>query len=386
MPSPKPDESGSVTRVARSRARPPRAKVWVAGVLVAVGLIAGAWAWVDSTSSRWGRSRSSPPGSPSAQQGRSRPSDSRDESFDPSLLVDERTCYWSYAPNIDQSLSEPGTPLSFRVRTDQNGFRIGDQPPPRHPRCRVVVAGDSFTLGMWVRADQALPAVLERLLNREGYSVEVDNGGTMDQTISQERTNLLSRWADVGEQIAVIATCSNDIEDIAALKAQSCDLAVPPKASLHRFERADFGSISEQIRAQFVAWRRRLVGFIGPHGNHLPRSRAECDAAAAEYLHEAVDTARALRGRHVHLAFDVLEEFSCAAAVGPWGSSEVDAFQARLTAAVEQEGAVLLQSPVLPPADRLRPYDDHPSPAGYRIYARALADRLESSGWLDRCR
>ncbi len=365
MPAPSDnDDARERVRLVRSRTRPRALRVFVAGLCVAGLIVALAFA----LASRRGRA---------GPRANDRP---------PQLLVDERTCYFGWAPDMVDELSMPGKPLHWQVRTDEDGFRVGARPHPPHPRCRALVVGDSFTAGEWVKGDEAFPAVLEKLLDDQGYSVRVDNGGTVGQTIAQERTNLLSRWAGLHSDLAVVATCGNDLTDLALLQARSCRLETAPVSALRPFGSAAdraLDGFTQEVRAQLVHTRSRMEEIVDSGGGALPESRAACDAAADEYVREAVDTARALRARHERLVFDLLEPFFCPAAHGAWGEPEQNAFSARLTTALKAEGAVVLVSPW---AARLTPWDEHPSPAGHRTIARALAQRLESLGWLDRCR
>ena len=88
---------------------------------------------------------------------------------------------------------EANSLLGYRIRPNSEGFyrdgitAIGNKFGHRDDEvnlekeanvCRIVVLGDSFTVGAGVRQEDAYPQILERLLNEDfEYSVEVINTG-----------------------------------------------------------------------------------------------------------------------------------------------------------------------------------------------------------------
>lgn len=85
-------------------------------------------------------------------------------------------------PLADGSLSPP-------IRVDRHGFRV----PPSEPAAsrRVLLLGDSFTLGVGVEAEETFAALLDRAL---GDEIAVINGGQPGYGIYQMRS-VLSRVA-----------------------------------------------------------------------------------------------------------------------------------------------------------------------------------------------
>ena len=75
---------------------------------------------------------------------------------------------------------------------------------------RIVALGDSLTAGLGLRADEALPAVLERLLRSGGHRVEMQNAGVSGDTTAGGLARL--DWAVPADTDAVIlALGANDM-------------------------------------------------------------------------------------------------------------------------------------------------------------------------------
>jgi len=79
-------------------------------------------------------------------------------------------------PGAEMRWSSPGEhDVTYRINAQ--GFRSARLYPPVPPKgtIRYLALGDSFTFGHGVREEEAWPAVLERLLTRDGATVEVVN-------------------------------------------------------------------------------------------------------------------------------------------------------------------------------------------------------------------
>lgn len=138
------------------------------------------------------------------------------------MLVDEETCYSGFAPYTRLDVVHPRAPIRYHYASDGDGFRDAPHGGTTRAACRVLALGDSFTVGLWVEAAQAWPAVLEARLRARGYSVQVDNGGVQGHTIAEERIEALSRWAALRPRVIVIGQTNNDIVDLAALQSSGC--------------------------------------------------------------------------------------------------------------------------------------------------------------------
>jgi len=75
---------------------------------------------------------------------------------------------------------------------------------------RIVALGDSLTAGLGLKADEALPAVLERLFQSRGHRVEIQNAGVSGDTTAGGLARL--DWAVPTDTDAVIlALGANDM-------------------------------------------------------------------------------------------------------------------------------------------------------------------------------
>lgn len=76
-------------------------------------------------------------------------------------------------------------------------------------RPRIVVLGDSLTAGLGLMSDEAYPAVLQTLLDEEGYEFDVVNAGASGDTSAGGLRRL--DWALEGDvRILVLALGAND--------------------------------------------------------------------------------------------------------------------------------------------------------------------------------
>jgi len=85
---------------------------------------------------------------------------------------------------------QAGSP-EIEYRIDADGFRVAEGAVRRRGACRVVALGDSNVFGYGVRAEEAFPAALERLLLESGVDVEVRNAGVCASDVAQQR-----RWLE----------------------------------------------------------------------------------------------------------------------------------------------------------------------------------------------
>lgn len=304
----------------------------------------------------------------------------------PLMLVDEPTCYFGYAPRTEQRFQKDGGPLRHRHVTDGDGFRIEAGAAPRSAACRILAVGDSYTAGMYVEAQEAWPAVLEAVLRARGYSVRVDNGGLQGHTITQERAEVLSRWAPLRPNIIVVGRSSNDLIDVAQLLRSGCRVGGPPP---QEFEPAlperslDLhlvaGAMEARARVHVMAERLRGLMAGGPPPGEAPAERA---AAESAYLEEACDLTRGAAGFGARVLFANLESQGCRP------PCDDGAFERRLTAAVSAAGAstVDLTAVLTGESMRLLPWDNHASPQGHAALAARLAAALVARGWLQGCR
>ena len=97
--------------------------------------------------------------------------------------------------------------------TNELGFRSAPVTPRTPGRRRLVVVGDSWTLGPGVRFDAVFTQELQRLLDRAGPSWEVINLGMMGWNTTNELTALRVLLPALKPDVVVICPTSNDIDD-----------------------------------------------------------------------------------------------------------------------------------------------------------------------------
>jgi acyl-CoA thioesterase-1 len=81
--------------------------------------------------------------------------------------------------------------------------------PPATSRPRIVFLGDSLTAGLGLPPDQSYPALIQRRLDKEGYSFEVVNAGVSGDTSAGGLRRL--DWSLEGDvRVLVVALGGND--------------------------------------------------------------------------------------------------------------------------------------------------------------------------------
>lgn len=76
---------------------------------------------------------------------------------------------------------DPG-PESFRDLEPRETNRDLPEPPDRSAHEKIIAFGDSLTAGFGIGRDEAYPAVLQALIDAEGYPYEVINAGVSGET------------------------------------------------------------------------------------------------------------------------------------------------------------------------------------------------------------
>lgn len=98
-------------------------------------------------------------------------------------------------------------------KSNRRGFRDREHAPEKPPGTfRIAVLGDSIAAGYQVeRTEEAFPALLEELLRRRGHPrVEVLNFGVTGYNTAQEVETLRVHALDFGPDLVLLAWCHND--------------------------------------------------------------------------------------------------------------------------------------------------------------------------------
>lgn len=301
------------------------------------------------------------------------------------VLVSDDNCYFGWEANVHE-VHRKG-PLQHLLLTDALGFRVsGSGQIAPAPGCKVLALGDSFTEGLYVSAEEAWPAVLETMLQKRGYRVQVLNGGMRGQSILQERIAALGRWQALRPEVVVVEHTSNDIMDLSSAEASGCRAGSAIPVDFHPTAPPVVRSLSLFRLAQDLGIKLSVQhGAAAAAGKTVqPVSLAECDRLAADYRREVRALAQGVDSNGGHLLFAQWTYFSCDSSAHPDFQAHVTQLRADLDAT---RAAFLDATDVLEAAGTtLQPHDNHPSPAGHRAFAGRVADALDSRGWLATCR
>ncbi|MEQ1626441.1 MAG: GDSL-type esterase/lipase family protein [Nitrospira sp.] len=129
-----------------------------------------------------------------------------------------------FEPN--QSVEEtPHPKLHYHATINSLGYRGPEFQRIRPPHVvRILCLGDSGTFGQFVNDEETLSANLERMLQQEGISVEVINGGVPGTTIV-DQVEILQRSLSLAPDIVILTFSENDITDLEAEPSQFAALA-----------------------------------------------------------------------------------------------------------------------------------------------------------------
>jgi lysophospholipase L1-like esterase len=299
-------------------------------------------------------------------------------------VADAATCFTSFAPHNDMEVTLLQKNLTDRLETDDEGFRTDAAiQHPANPRCRFLAVGDSFTEGSLVLAHEAFPHQLEVVLQEKGYSVRVDNGAGRGHTIHQERIAALGRWPHIKHDGVILGiTGGNDLIDLNLLQRNGCEVGGTIPTS---FEPLDPVALNDASVGKALLVKS-LKSFLEdrPVGGADDLSPAQCDSLATEYQKILVTFARELKARQQSFMVVQFESFACNYK-GDWFRQDLSDGILPLAAS---EGAVTtdVRAILWSQGMTLLPADRHPSAAGHRSMAEAIASNMIAQHVVDRCR
>ena len=101
--------------------------------------------------------------------------------------------------------------LDVEIRTNSLGFRGPEVPSRRSGETRVLVLGDSITLGDYLPEDETYPALLERCLgHRLGGPVRVINAGVGSVDLANEHEILIESGLGTRPDLVLVGLYLND--------------------------------------------------------------------------------------------------------------------------------------------------------------------------------
>jgi lysophospholipase L1-like esterase len=263
-------------------------------------------------------------------------------------------------------------------RNNAAGFRGRDYERPKPPGVfRIVIGGDSVTMGSGVREEEAYPALLEAALNQRGGSprYEVLNLGLIGIDIRQVLNRIVVLGLRYDPDLIVYGCTLNDIKGPAYRKSEG-----PTHFErLERYRRFR-ESPSYLLRVLWPRWES-LVDLVHPErgtllyeieDNYLHNPQAWSDFTAALGA-----IARIAADRHVPAVVFIHSSLEYLNVFHPYRR-----IYARIAAAAEERGLHAVQSfPFLRGHEEtslwVGPIDAHPNALGHRLLARALLDGLD---------
>lgn len=106
-------------------------------------------------------------------------------------------------------------PIPYTIKTNSLGFR-GDEISYEKQKgtVRIVGLGDSITDGFFVDNDDTYPVLLEKILRKNHYSVEVINAARGAGSIGRAYAILRDFMIPLQPDIALLTFVTNDISDL----------------------------------------------------------------------------------------------------------------------------------------------------------------------------
>ncbi|HEX5009912.1 MAG TPA: SGNH/GDSL hydrolase family protein [Planctomycetota bacterium] len=271
----------------------------------------------------------------------------------------------------------PGATLYGDV-VNADGLR--GEPVPREPRpgLRIAALGESVTFGMRVRAADAWPAVLERLLRERGLDAQVLDFGVTGHTIAQGRELYLQRVS--AWRPDVLIACFPGVNE-SAPKSDGLD-------DLDKIQLVQRPAFRLRIYLDRFASVRWLASLLGGHAAPSALSQAPASATVTrlgtadftKVIGQLREDTRdrgcslllvsAARSRRGETAQPELLEYTTA----------LEGIAAELAIPVADVRGAFASAPV--PESLLYLDTWHPTPQGHWLYALTILDALERGGAL----
>ncbi len=263
---------------------------------------------------------------------------------------------------------------AFRIHINNLGFRGPDTPMlPANNSLRVLLIGDSFTFGPYVKDSETLAGWLQASLVGRCTAVEVVNGGVGGSTIVDQRP-LAEHALMMRPGVVLLAIfAGNDIEDMARQPSQWDERSAIREADA-RFPLSLVHPLHRLALYRVLRWVLSAT-----HGRPRvgPAIHAFEDSATTRlqgrYLAELAALRDSLARVHVPLMAAVFPDYSAL--------SGDDRRESWFVAAVGQLGIPvadlripLRRSAMSVPELFLLPKDIHPSATGYRVAAQYWSD------------
>jgi len=271
-------------------------------------------------------------------------------------------------------------------RSNSRGFRGPEYgPEPAPGTFRIVVTGDSTTMGAGVREEDRYSDQLERMLNAEASDrrYEIVNVGLSGQNAAQDASRLEMALDGYRTQMIVYGFSPNDIEG-PDFESRTGGLAPPDQARRRWALIAEYDTSPSYFWRFLGAWRIAHATSGDDRAQEFVYNFTHNDAAWSHFL-EGLDHFARIGREHgvcahvlIHPYFD---DFDASHPL-------LEVYQ-RVEAAARERGLSVTQG--FPYFEGRSPrtiwvslFDSHPNREGHRILAQALHDglkRLPASCW-----
>jgi lysophospholipase L1-like esterase len=270
--------------------------------------------------------------------------------------------------------------LPHHVAVNALGYRGPELPPQKATgEIRLLMAGDSFTYGEFVNDDETLPAQLEQQLRQRCGPVRVINAGIGGTTIDTH-ARLIERGLSLRPDAVILTFSENDLDDLADISAW--DRFASNRAMKSRFPL----SVVYPVLRQSALWNFSLEARARLKG-HMAVSAAGSDVEVVKTQRRGIRLrlrdvyARALTSLRDHLQAD---RVAFAFVLFPshfslWKNASNEQLDWMMQ--MGRDGRITTLNLLDPLRESgqstnrlyLLPNDGHPSPRGYAVAAKALA-------------
>lgn len=280
-------------------------------------------------------------------------------------------------PQFHLQVSFPGTDFVMDVQTNALGFRDDEVPPAQPGTKTIVFAGDSFTFGHGVAAEDRFDHVAEALLTAAGRPIRGINTGVSAWGTIQECRFLQDHLDSLQPDAVVLTFCENDPQDDDYFLATGIS-----------FDRVTFpGKEFLRAHSHLFRWLQQLYLVLRKRATVTasPEPTGDAPAGLAAMAHAAPPISDTQWQRTEKTLADFVSAWrqknpqarllvQCTTPCDPAITAKLKEIATRIEGAAYIDIAPAAES--LPPAQRRLPFDGHWSPAMHRISGTAVADAI----------